>query len=426
MRILLISFWFPTTNRIGAVRVGKLAKYLHQAGHDVHVLAGPEVDDLSLPLEVPMDIVIRPPAHAQSQGADLAPRALEPLRRLMRGRQNGILNLEAALQRHYRALRQFPDKRNGWFGQALSGGRSLMPKWRPDLMIASSPPCTALLVAARLSKEFGIPWVAELRDPWANNPYNDEPGWRLWCDRFLERRTLRSCAAVVTVSPVVGDEMRQRYAKPTATFFNGYSEEDVVATPPRPPSDVLSIVYTGTIYVGLRDPSALFEAISLLRERRNRVKVVFYGPSEHEIRPAAEHFGVWDRVSVLPSVAYRQALEHQAAADVLLLLQRNHVTDKGNVPAKFFEYLGARRPILMLGYEPGIIATMIRERKAGFVGNEPAAIAARLCQWLDQLPRGIPPLPQSVLRGLSRSDQFAAYEAFLRTVVAGAAAPVTS
>ncbi len=416
MKLLLISFWFPPTNTIGAVRVGKLAKYLHQAGHEVRVLAGPEIDDLTLPLEVPAHLVIRPSGNGGTGGAAPAHSSSSArlLRRVMPNGKPGVAGLESALKRHYRALRHFPDKRIGWFGPALAGGRGLLATWRPDLMIASAPPFTGLIVAARLSRESGIPWIADIRDPWAHNPYSTEPGWRLWCDRVLERLTLRSAAALVTVSPPVTEELRQRYAKPTAMFLNGYSQEDLVAPPSRPPSEVLSIVYTGTIYAGFRDPSVLFAAMALLDERRNRVEVVFYGPSEDDIRPQAERHGVWDRVSVRPSVPYRQSLECQATADVLLLLQHNLISDEGNIPAKFFEYLGARRPILLLGGETGFMADMIRERQAGFVCNDPAAIAVRLGQWLDELPRGIATLSPAVLQGLSRTEQYAAYEAFLQ------------
>src|SRR6202045_5024178 len=52
MRGLIVSFAFPPSNVIGAVRVGKLARYLDQRGHDVRVLATDVVEDRSLPLEI--------------------------------------------------------------------------------------------------------------------------------------------------------------------------------------------------------------------------------------------------------------------------------------------------------------------------------------------------------------------------------------
>ena len=38
MKVLIVSFAFPPSNVIGAVRVGKLARYLDHRGHDVRVL----------------------------------------------------------------------------------------------------------------------------------------------------------------------------------------------------------------------------------------------------------------------------------------------------------------------------------------------------------------------------------------------------
>jgi glycosyltransferase involved in cell wall biosynthesis len=425
MKLLLISFWFPPTNAIGAVRVGKFAKYLHQAGHDIRVLAGPEIDSLTLPLELPAGLVVRP-ANAEVSGAPPAQpsRALRLMRRIgALGTASEAGGLESALKRQYRALRHIPDKRIGWLRPAVAAGRRLLQTWHPDLIIASAPPFTGFLVARKLARESAVPWIAELRDPWADNPYGTDgthdPAWRCHLDRIMEQRTLRSAAALVTVSPPVTRELQQRYRQPIATVLNGYSEEDLVTTPPRLPSGQLAIVYTGTIYAGLRDPSALFAAIARLGARRNAVDVIFHGPTDGEVRHLAERHGVQDRVFVQPRLAYRASLERQAAADVLLLLQRNHVTDEGNIPAKFFEYLAARRPILLLGCETGIIAGMIRDRQAGFVSNDPAAIATALARWLDQLPHAIPPLAAAARQGLSRTEQFVGYEAFLRKQVPG-------
>ncbi|MFL5266422.1 MAG: hypothetical protein ACJ8AH_07465 [Stellaceae bacterium] len=58
MKILIIGFWFPPANVIGAIRLGKLARYLDRHGHDVRVLTTDLGDDRSLPLEIAGERVI--------------------------------------------------------------------------------------------------------------------------------------------------------------------------------------------------------------------------------------------------------------------------------------------------------------------------------------------------------------------------------
>ena len=412
MRLLLVSYWFPPTNAIGAVRTGKFAKYMHEAGHAIRVIAGPRAAPLSLPLEVPEPAVSRPGGPAPFPPPDRASAVAPASVSIETGRSRA----KAALRRHWYALRQIPDKQASWIVPAVAQGGAILRDFRPDLILASAPPYSGLIAAARQSAASGVPWVAELRDPWFGNSYNDRPAWRDWLDRVMERRTLRSAAALVAVSPVVARNLGRAYRQPVATILNGYAPEDL--TPPHPPvpHETLSIVYTGTIYEGHRDPSPLFAAIARLPEAsRRRVRVVFYGPSEHQVAALAERCGVRGQVVVMPSVGYRDSLAVQAEADILLLLQRDHPSDEGNLPAKAFEYLGALRPILLIGYAKGVLAGMIRARNAGLVANDPDQIAAQLEAWISQVAaRGIPASPQSARAGLSRVEQFAEYERFLR------------
>jgi glycosyltransferase involved in cell wall biosynthesis len=107
-------------------------------------------------------------------------------------------------------------------------------------------------------------------------------------------------------------------------------------------------------------------------------------------------------------VPYRESIRRQKAADVLLLLQWNDPLEQGNVPAKLFEYLAARRPILGLGLVDGVPAGVIRERGAGLFDNDPAAIAAQLARWIDEKRRTgrVRPLGEGASRGFSRAEQF--------------------
>src|SRR4029079_400330 len=61
LKVLVVSYWFPPSNAIGAIRVGHFAKRMHEAGHDVRVLAGEDFGDQSQPALLPADRVTRVP-----------------------------------------------------------------------------------------------------------------------------------------------------------------------------------------------------------------------------------------------------------------------------------------------------------------------------------------------------------------------------
>ena len=118
-------------------------------------------------------------------------------------------------------------------------------------------------------------------------------------------------------------------------------------------------------------------------------------------------------------MTHKASLALQTSADVLLLLQWNNEKDAGNIPAKFYEYLGARRPILFLGYEQGDLAATIRERAVGVVANDPAAIARQL-RTMDRAEAGRASRrsTRSARVGLTRDEQNQKYEGFLKEVAA--------
>lgn len=429
LRVLIVAHWFPPDNVIGAVRVGKFAKFLHDSGFEVRVLAAsdPEFGDRSLPVEIPSAAVTyldspidrawrrsrltaKPTKQTAEQDAKPATES---------DRRSSTSWFRKSLARHYYALIRIPDARAGWIDPAVSAGTKLVTEWRPDVIFASAPPNSSLVAASRIARVCGSPWIAELRDLWVENPYYEYPRWRLWLDRILERRTLRRAAGLVSVTPLWTETLQRKYRQPAVCVLNGFAPGDYPKDPARPgPGEVVSLVYTGNIYAGFRDPTPLFQAINLLGPERDKVGVHFYGPSIEEVRDLASAQNVLDRVFVHDRVAYKESLAIQCAADALLLLQWDNKKDEGNVPAKFFEYLGAGRPILMLGYEQGMLAQMIRDKNAGLVSNNPARIAEQLRKWIAQRPQGIPGLDPGAAAAMTRDEQFGSLERFIRRIVA--------
>jgi glycosyltransferase involved in cell wall biosynthesis len=433
MRVLIVSFAFPPSNVIGAVRVGKLARYLDQRGHDVRVLATDVVDDRSLPLEISRERVLyteyRQRLHWVDHMARLLRRHTAVHSRVRAGvrhddapAQDGApaRSLRRTFRRHYLGLIHIPDMRADWVRTAIPAGRKLIKEWKPDIIFASAPPNTGLIVASRLARAHNVPWIADFRDLWVDNPYYSEPGWRKPIDAILERRILRGAAGLVTVSPIWAQQLRRRHGKDVTVAYNGYAEEDF---PPiaqqTDPSASLTIRYMGSIYRGFRDPSALFSAIALLPDHlRTRINVEFFSDATDAVLGAAAAHGVESAVTVKPRVPYRHALALQMEADVLLLLQSSDPRDEGNLPAKLFEYLYARRPILFIGYERGIAARLVIQRSAGLVSNSPVNIRDQLHRWFDDKRAGrLDRLDPSVSLGLGRDDQYAKLERLFEEIL---------
>jgi glycosyltransferase involved in cell wall biosynthesis len=431
MKILIVSFAFPPSNVIGAVRVGKLARYLDRRGHDVRVLTTDLVEDRSLPLEISRERVFyteyrqrrhwidrvvrmlrgRPAVAAEGRGKDVLPQDGAPAG-----------SLRQTLRRHYLGLMHIPDMRADWVRTAIPAGRRLISEWKPEIIFASAPPNTGLMVASRLARTHKVPWVADFRDLWVDNPYYSEPGWRKRFDAILEPRILRSAAGLVTVSPIWAEQLRRRHGKDVTVVYNGYAEEDFPPPALRAdPGEILTIRYMGSIYRGFRDPAALFSAIALLPDQlRTRINVEFFSDAGDAVLDAAAAHRVENVVAVKPRVPYRRALALQVEADVLLLLQSTDQRDEGNLPAKLFEYLYARRPILFIGYERGVAARLVIERRAGLVSNSPAQIHDQLKRWFEDKRAGhLERLDPSVSLGLGRDDQYAKLEHLFEEIVEG-------
>lgn len=431
-RILLVSYLYPPYAGIGALRIGKLSRFLMERGWDVRVLAADSGEAKNLSVEIPAERITYTPwfevDHAldslipdwyRSKNAAATPAAADALGSASSGATGGgggESRFRVALRRLYCELVRWPDNRIGWLPHAVKAGSALLRDWRPDFIYASAPPFTSLLVADRLARRFSIPWVAEFRDLWIDHPYYSYSTARRVLEELWESRVLDRASAMVTVSPPWQALLRRKFGKPTALIMNGFVLEDFPETPPARPSaeGPVRIVYTGHIYEGYRDPTPLFEAIGLLGEERAQVRVEFVGTSNDVVRALAQRCGVEDVVSVSPPIPYREALRLQMNADILLHLQWNDPREEGTISGKLFEYIAARRPVLGIGYDAGSVAQIMREHEAGIVCNEAEGIAAQLRTWIAaKRAGGIAPLPERSPVGLSRAEQFASLERFL-------------
>ena len=461
MRVMLVSFVFPPHNVIGAVRVGKLAKYLTRFGHDVRVLTAldpPFPKDLAL--EIPADLV----THTPWARVDRPLRAAVSLASRIRSRSgrepratnghgyessNGNGNGHGAesngvhapatsrssalgwLAERYQDFVYIPDDNIGWLPSATAAGLRMAREFRPQVIFASGKPWTSLVVAHRVATRSGVPWIAEFRDPWGSNPYDASSRFRQHVDDWLSRRIVRSASGVVTVSPPLAAVYAEKYQKPSSVVMSGYDDED---QPAAAPSNGLAddgrlwIVHAGTFYAQ-RDLTPLVRAIHTLGDRARRVRVSLVGAEPAGVQSAlnlAAALGVADSFELSTMVSRGESLRIQRAADVLLLAMWNDPREYTFLPGKLFEYVGARRPILLVGLVTGAAAELVKTRLLGVALDSADDIAlwlgARLAEKA-RLGRTAAP-PASAREGLAFEAQARRLEGFLERFAIPARGPV--
>ncbi|MGB0383225.1 MAG: glycosyltransferase [Ardenticatenaceae bacterium] len=398
-----------------------MAKYLTQFGHEVRVISAREQDIslVSLPLEIPSEHVtytrwLNPlwlisKVYGRGQVVPWSDQ-------LTTQSSSRMWKIRRETLRAIRSLLYFPDKQIGWLPFALSEVSHQFKNWTPDVIYASASPVTSLIVAHMLARRHAIPWVGELRDLWVDNQYYQYPGWRKRVEEKLERRVLSSAIGLVTVSQPLADTLQTKFGKPTAVILNGFDPADNADQSETAfKHDGLRIVYTGKIYAGRQTPAPLFEALRRLDNYAEKVRVAFYGASRDLVRKIANDYGVEKQVEINDSVPHHQALKAQREADVLLHLLWNDPKQPGVYNAKVFEYLGARRPILAVGYTGNVTAQLVGKREAGLATDDPILIADQLEKWIKQKEQlgSIRSLTSSVTIGLSREEQARELERFL-------------
>lgn len=426
MRVLIVSWYFPPANTIAAVRMHQMARHLLDRGFDVRVLTARDIPTgQGLACDLPADRVtasrwIDVPTLMGRLSA-----AMRPWRRRVSRDAGGLDRAVAAAPRGptrrswLTDLIFFPDLRWGWIPPGLRAGRKLTRDWRPDLVYASGPPFSTLVLGWRLARGLGVPLVSEFRDRWSDDPYYPPGRLRAALERWLEGRIVRAARALVTVSEPWATTYRARFGKPVLTLYNGY--DPLLVDPARADRQAggpLRLVYTGSIYPGRRDPSVLFDAIRELGADPAEVLVEFYGTAPRHVWPIAERYGVSACVRVHPSVTQPEAVQKQLEADVLLLMQWDDPREQGNVPGKLFEYLGARRPVLLIGLDGGVPDRILTERGAGTRARDAGQVARLLAGWIaEKRAHGsLPLLPPGASAGLSHAEQFARLPGFLSQV----------
>jgi len=366
-RLLLITFHYPPRPTIGALRPGALAKYLPQSGWEVLVVA-PRVPEGPRPPARVVETAYHDALEKWKTRIGLDPhRALHAQLNLSVATEPRTMRFHTQVIHRLKSVLTYPDLTMGWVPFAIEAIKKIdVPI---DAILSTAPPITTHVIAREARSILKCPWIADFRDLWAMNLDNPNGALFRMLDRSLEKRWLGAADALVTVSRPWADRLQESYPhKPVRVITNGFDPEDFAGCS-TPRSPYFSISYTGQLYAGRRDPTALFEVVhELIEEKimaRADMRIRFYGPIEPWMKPLIERYDLRGVVEVQGSIERRDALKRQQESQILLLLGWANPREIGQHTGKLFEYFGSRRPILAVGGVAGVLTEVLEETGAG-------------------------------------------------------------
>jgi len=246
------------------------------------------------------------------------------------------------------------------------------------------------LIGLTLHRLTGLPWIVDQRDPMIDEDYPPDLRRRR-IHRWIEQQAMQRGAAVVCTTPGAVADLRSRFSAARVELIeNGYDEAsfiaaEIVAPPVRPDGGPFRLLHSGVIYPSERDPRALFAALLQLRSsgvlHADTFQLVLRATGHDDyLRPLLR--GLQDMVELAPPLPYREGLAEMLHADGLLLLQAANCNHQ--IPAKMYEYLRARRPVLTLSDPEGDTACALRRAGIDTIARLDCAadIAVALTQFL--------------------------------------------
>jgi hypothetical protein len=389
-RVLIITYYWPPTGGSGVQRWVKFAKYLPQEGWQpvIYTPENPEqlAVDHTLEAEIP-------------KGAEIVKtRITEPyelykkfLKKSGHSKEAVEVNPVNAQKKSFlqkvamwvRGNLFLPDPRCLWIRPSVKFLKKYLQEHPVDLIVSTGPPQSMHLIARKLARQTGLPWVADFRDPWTKIFYFKHLSMTRLTEawhRKMEKKVLDQASAVVAVSPLVQQEFQAMTQTSVELITNGYDECDFPKGPCREAFGGIdsatgklrpfTVTHTG-LFAADGDPDVLWD---VLAEKCASDKVFagclnirLVGKTDDRILDSVREAGLETYLTDLGYQPHNVAIEEQRKASLLILPLRKEPEYKAVLPGKLFEYLASWRPVLGIGQTDGAMSMILNQTKTGIV-----------------------------------------------------------
>ncbi len=214
-----------------------------------------------------------------------------------------------------------------------------------DTIIATGDPFILFRYASVLSKKYGIPWIADYRDPWVQKGYNFVERLLSRYHAYLERKYIRESVVITTVSEFFKHIILENVGDAKSFIIaNGYDEDSISNIADiKQSSERLTLSFAGTIYKW--HPIEIFlDVLHRFISNGNDIIVKFYGINiESELRTliGKKYPDIDDNIKIIKKLPNQTLLSELSKDNTLLLFK-----DYSIVGTKIFDYVALKRKIV--------------------------------------------------------------------------------
>jgi glycosyltransferase involved in cell wall biosynthesis len=388
-KVLVITYYFPPSGGAGVQRWLKMMKYLPTFGVQPVVLtvdplyaSYPQCDE-SLLADVSPTLSVYRTKTSEVLGTY---KKLSPQKEIP---HTGFSNEQhpTFLQKVARFIRGnffLPDPRRGWNKFAYREAVKILEKEQIDTIITTSPPHSTQLIGLKLKKKYPhLHWIADLRDPWSQLFYNQylyQTPLAKYLNAQYERKVLQHADRVLTVSEDCVKTFPAVTKHPMVVLPNGFDPADFEGVEPLPASDKKVLSYVG-VFGPEYGADALVDALKQLPAAcSNNLLLRMVGHVNDTVKAKLQSLPI--EVQYTGYVSHKEAIRYMCATDALLLCIPQVASNKAILTGKLFEYMAARKPIMLVGPVDGNAAALVNQLGIGYVADyEALGIATMIQKW---------------------------------------------
>jgi hypothetical protein len=393
-KVLIISYFYPPANFVGAQRTAAWAKYLHEYGY-YPIIITRQWNEGQTDL---VDKVINNKFEIEKNNTHEVHRL--PYKYSLRDRlanypavkvfQKALTLKELVLSNY--SIKQLP------FSNFYAYSKNLIQKDSEiNIVIASGRPFQAFFIGHQLKKDFPrIHWIPDYRDEWTSHqtPQSLSYTHRLMSktEQKKEKEWTSNISFFISVSKNWTVNIARTIEQKGVTVLNGFSNDVPKYISKISDKKILNIGYLGSAYATQNFKVLLSAVKELVNTTNYNISLNFYGSKPKDILIFESNLDSENRerikINFFERTDRNNLIQKVKSIDLLYLTELEN--NKGWLPVKLFDYFNSNKPILLCPSDNDLMENFIKETNSGYIANTVAECTAILEQSIQLKKEGKP------------------------------------